>query len=119
MRHAISHLRNMMRRRFQTACLAVAAFTAGCSGLTGPDERVTTLEVAESRAPCVGLYKQQCLQVRERADAPYSLFYDAIEGFTYVPGSHYVLLVGIRAVVSPMADGPSLSYRLIRVISVA
>lgn len=93
------------------------ATTAGCRSATAPAERVYTLEVAPARVPCTGSLPQQCLQVRDRADAPYTRFYDTIRGFTYEPGYHYVLRVAERRVAGPPADGSSVSYRLVAVLS--
>lgn len=93
------------------------AAVSACRSATEPAERVYTLDVAATRVPCTGSFPQQCLQVRERADAPYTLFYDAISGFAYVPGYRYMLQVGERPVVNPPADGSSKTYRLIAVLS--
>lgn len=90
---------------------------AACSSATAPAERVYTLKVAPARAPCAGVAPQQCFQVREGSNAPYTLFYDAIQGFTYEPGYWYVLEVGERSVANPPADGSSKSYRLISIVS--
>ena len=89
----------------------------GCRSATEPAERVFILDVAASRAPCIGSFPQQCLQVRERTDAPYGLFYAPIQGFTFEPGYRYMLQVGERSVANPPADGSSKSYRLIAVVS--
>lgn len=89
----------------------------GCRSGTAPAERELILEVAEQRAPCVGVMPQQCLQVRERSDASWQLFYDGIDGFTYEPGYRYLLRVAERPVANPPADGSSLAYRLLFIIS--
>ena len=58
-----------------------------------------------------------CLQVRERPDAPWHLFYDVIEGFTYEPGYQYALRVAVRVVPNPPADGSSVAYRLLAILT--
>ncbi len=103
------------RHRFVRAAALLAVL--GCSSATAPSERVFDLEVAEQRVPCVGVGPRECLQVRERDDAPWELFYADIAGFTYEPGFRYVLRVARRAVPNPPADGSSLAYRLVDVVS--
>ena len=105
------------RRLLLPGALLLAAI--GCSSATGPAERVFDLEVSEQRVPCVGVGPRECLQVREQADAPWQLFYASIEGFTYEPGFRYVLRVAQRPIPNPPADGSSLAYRLVDVVSKA
>ncbi len=45
------------------------------------------------------------------------LFYDSIEGFDYSEGTSYVIDVQVVEVASPPADGSSLSYSLVEVVS--
>jgi hypothetical protein len=104
-------------RRLGTSGVALLCVTASCSSITQPGERLLTLEVAEQRVACVGTVPQQCLQVRERSDAPWQLFYDGIDGFTYEPGFRYVLRVAERRIPDPPADGSSLAYRLLGIVS--
>jgi hypothetical protein len=110
------HRRTTRRLRALGAALLYAVMSS-CSSITGTNERVFTLEVAEQQVPCVGVAPQQCLQVRERSDAPWTLFYDGIEGFTYEPGFRYLLRVSVRQVPNPPADGSSLAYRLVDVLT--
>ena len=89
----------------------------GGAGATDPADRVLRLEVAEAKVACVGVGPQECLQVRERADAGWQLFYDPIVGFDYVAGYRYVLSGARRPILDPPADGSSAEYRLLAVIS--
>jgi hypothetical protein len=89
----------------------------GCGSITGGGD-VVTLEVAESRVPCVGVGPRDCLLVRSPG-GEYGMFYSAIEGFAYEPGYRYRLRVSQRAVRNPPADGSSIAYRLVRVESKA
>ena len=103
---------------------AVAALVLGqaaaCGDATGPGgDRVLTLHVAATRAPCYAMMPTSCLQVREQADQPWQLFYTPIEGFTHEAGYQYVLRVSRRAVPNPPADGSSFAYRLVAVVSKA
>jgi hypothetical protein len=106
-------------RRLTTLGVALlcAVAAAGCSPITGPRERVLTLEVPEQTVSCYGMFETQCLQVREPSGAARWIFYDEIEGFTYEPGFRYVLSVVEREIPIPLADGPSVAYRLLRIIS--
>lgn len=106
-----------MRRLGTLGIALLCSVAASCSSITEPRERLFTVEIAEQQVPCVGMFPQQCLQVRERSDAPWELFYDGIEGFTYEPGFRYVLRVAERRIPDPPADGSSLAYRLLRVVS--
>ena len=107
----------MARTLLSLAVAILCSVAVACSSSTAPGERELLLEVSEQRVPCVGEAQQQCLQVREQSDAAWKLFYDDIEGFAYEPGFRYVLRVAERDVPNPPADGSSLAYRLLRVVS--
>jgi hypothetical protein len=113
----MSRLTDRSRGACRRLTLAALLGAAACSSSTAPAERVVRLEIAERRVPCVGVGPRECLQVRPQPDAPWQLFYDHIEGFTYEPGFRYVLSVARRGVANPPADGSSLAYRLLRVVS--
>lgn len=100
-----------------TGTVGALALAVACHAPTAPAERIYMLEIAETRVPCVGEGQQLCLQVRERADVPYSLFYTSIRGFTYESGYRYTIQVGARPVANPPVDGSSIEYRLIAVLS--
>ena len=95
--------------------LCIAAVS--CRSATEPGAREVQLEVAESLAPCVAVGPTECMQVRERSGAPWELFYGGIEGFAYEPGFRYVLRIAVTQVPNPPADGSSLAYRLLRIVS--
>lgn len=84
---------------------------------TSPEEEVTTLEIASAKVPCSGFIKQECFQVRARSDAPWTLFYNQIEGFVYEPGYLYTIQVAIRVIPNPPLDGSSRAYRLLAILS--
>lgn len=98
-----------------TAGALVVAYA--CRPAGAPAERLYVLEVDATRARCPGPVAQECLRVRERADAPYALFYDTISGFAYEPGYRYLLQVARRAVDRPLPDGSNAGYRLVAVLS--
>jgi hypothetical protein len=107
-----------LARRLRLPLLVLALlFASACIVSTAPHEEELVLEVASTRASCVGAAPMQCLQVRTSADAPWQLFYDAIEGFTWEPGYRYTLRVARRAVLDPPADGSSVAFRLLEILA--
>lgn len=96
--------------------LLLSLAVAACSGITGPSERVVTMDVASQRVPCTGLVPRECLRVRQLPDTAWGLFYDAIDGFAFEAGFEYTLRVRVRTVPNPPADASSLAYRLITVL---
>ncbi|MEL6399744.1 MAG: DUF4377 domain-containing protein [Cyanobacteria bacterium J06607_6] len=103
--------------------LGVGSAIAGCT--PSPEEpaeimletEVVTLYVGPETAACVEVAPQGCLQVRYAPEEDYQLFYSAIEGFTHTPGYDYELLVQITPITNPPADGASLRWTLIDVVS--
>lgn len=106
--------------------VSMAIGFAACGGMTAPDADDTppasiekTLFVASDRVPCTGVAPMQCLQVREASDGPWQYFYSEIEGFTHEPGFAYELRVREERVSDPPADGSSLRWSLLKVVSKA
>ncbi|KVD11013.1 hypothetical protein WI80_12460 [Burkholderia ubonensis] len=58
-----------------------------------------------------------CLQVRDRPDGEWSLWYAGIEGFDFKPGFLYELQIDECKVAQPPADGSSIRWVLKRVVS--
>lgn len=56
-----------------------------------------------------------CLQVRDRPDGEWSLWYAGIEGFDFKPGFLYELQIDECKVAQPPADGSSIRWVLKRV----
>lgn len=75
------------------------------------------LFVGPELVECTGVAPQMCMQVRNSPDEDYQFFYNQIDGFTFEPGYEYELLVEVSPVANPPADGSSLSYRLVEVVS--
>lgn len=78
---------------------------------------VKTLFVHEARVDCEGEGPRKCLQVRESENDEWTLFYSNIEGFDYEEGTRYELLVRVEEVPDPPADGSSLRYVLVEIVS--
>ena len=81
------------------------------------DGEETTLYVGPTQVDCVGVGPMTCMLVKTEPDGEYTFFYDQIEGFDYVPGYEYELLVNVEEVANPPADSSSLKYTLIEVVS--
>jgi hypothetical protein len=111
--------RPMNRFRLALLALVLFAFTllvTACegNGLLTPSKR---LFVGPSLVDCVGVGPQKCLQVKERREDAWQLFYGGIEGFDWEPGYLYEITVFLRHVENPPADGSSIRYILIRIVS--
>ncbi len=78
--------------------------------------------VNSSKVPCTGVAPMQCMQIQngnELNPENWTLFYDEIEGFNFVPGNIYKLKVSITSLDPNLvpADASSKKYKLIEVIS--
>lgn len=109
----------MMIRK--TLLLACATFVASCAVYDGQPavngERVNLI-IASETADCVGVAPQKCLLVKEtQSQQDWHYFYSNIEGFDYVPGYEYQLIVDKvpRDIVA--ADQSSIEYHLVREIA--
>lgn len=101
------------------AGFAMLLLMAACgpAGGSEPTANTKTLFVGAAQVDCEGVAPQKCLLVKENADDEYTFFYDQIEGFEWEPGFEYELLVNVTNVENPPADGSSLQYELVEVVS--
>lgn len=76
-----------------------------------------TLYVGPNLVDCVGVGPMKCMQVKEDPAGEYLLFYSNIEGFSFEAGYEYELKVSVEKIPNPPADGSSLRYKLIEVVS--
>ncbi|MBT8461268.1 MAG: DUF4377 domain-containing protein [Gemmatimonadetes bacterium] len=109
------------RRRLVLAGALVALAGAACddgAGDGGEPAAAVYKEVlvAHFVSDCVGVGPQQCLNVRESADADWTMWYDPIEGFEHEAGYEYRLIVSETVVENPPADASALRWTLIEVI---
>ena len=109
---------------FRAALLALILMVgaAACgsddpAGETSSVDDVTRLWIGPDLVDCEGAAPQTCLLVSESEGGEQEFFYDQIEGFTHVVGTSYVIDVEITEVDDPPADGSSLSYRLVSIVS--
>jgi hypothetical protein len=70
-----------------------------------------TFVVGPELIDCTGVGPQQCMVVNG------NFFYDQIEGFTFEDGFEYELVVSKTEILNPPADGSSVAYELIEVVS--
>lgn len=80
-------------------------------------EGTTRLWIGPDLVDCIGEAEQKCMQVADSEDGEYLNFFDQIEGFTFVEGTSYVVDVVIEEVADPPADGSSLKYTLVEIVS--
>lgn len=72
---------------------------------------------SETRA-CTGVSPMECLLVKwDKNQENWELFYNPIQGFDYVKGYEYELIVKVEKVDNPPADASSLKYILIKEVS--
>ncbi len=76
-----------------------------------------TFFIGAEQVDCVGFVPQRCYLVKESVEDDYSYFYDSIEGFEWVAGFEYEILVEVSEIENPPADGSSVAYRLVEVVS--
>lgn len=118
----------MSRLRLALLALFISVLTillAGCKKVDGqippegpgPSEGTVRYFVGPNRVDCVGEGIQKCLLVKEEPEAEWRRFYDSIEGFEYQEGYLYEILVDATPVENPPADGSSIAYRLVRIVS--
>lgn len=82
-----------------------------------PAETVETIYIAPALKDCTGVAPMRCMEVATSPDGPWTLFYGAIEGFTFEEGYRYELKVRTEAVANPPADGSATRTILVEVVS--
>lgn len=82
-----------------------------------PLTKDVTLMVAPQDIACMGVAPMRCLQVKMDDAKSWSAHYENIEGFTFIPGFEYTLLVRITWIDKPPADGSSARFTLLRELS--
>ena len=82
-----------------------------------PLTKDVTLKVAPKLEDCMGMVPMRCMRVKMDDQENWSAHYENIEGFSFVPGFEYNLLVRITWIDKPPADGSSVRYTLLRELS--
>lgn len=98
-----------------SGCSSDDGGTTAASATAGSD--VVRMWIEPELAECTGVGPMECMQVSYTEGGEPELFYSGIEGFEFVEGTSYVLDVRVTEVASPPADGSSLSYTLVEVVS--
>jgi heat shock protein HslJ len=106
-----------------TACMPISAPAGDTAGGTVPPAGVSeefetkTLFIGPERKECVGVVPMQCMQVAETADGEYLNFFNNIDGFRFVPGYNYEIVVRVYTRTDVPADASSLLYVLEEIVS--
>jgi hypothetical protein len=87
------------------------------SSSCGDTSELRVLYVGPDRIDCVGVGPQLCYQINDVPEAPYTHYYDEIEGFDHRKGFEYVLQIEVLTVENPAADASSIRYRLVQELS--
>lgn len=106
------------------ASIALVFGAAACGsdddgdGDADADAETVRLWIEPEMVDCEGgAGPQQCLQISRSEEGDIELFYDSIEGFDFEEGTSYVVDVTVEDVDDPPADGSSLRYVLVEVVS--
>jgi heat shock protein HslJ len=109
---------------FMALVMLIAACTPDSGGSGGvpvdrPEEQSEeiTMYVGPELVDCVGVAPQTCYQVKFEEGDEWQLLYNDIEGFEFQPGIESELLVNKITVENPPADGSSIRYELVQIVS--
>ncbi len=122
---------SMSRGLWLVAILAVGLLLAACTAVqpsageaAEPEAsapavagETMTMFINSERVPCTGVAPMMCLQVRESEDADWQFFYSGIDGFFFVPGYVYELVVQTMKIDNSPADASSIAYSLVEIVS--
>ncbi|WP_211467218.1 META and DUF4377 domain-containing protein [Collimonas silvisoli] len=79
--------------------------------------KIKFIYVASQKAPCsTGVMRTTCLQIRERKEDPWQLWYGDIQDFNFEPGIAYRLRILEEQVANPPADASSIKWTLDMVV---
>ena len=72
----------------------------------------TIMYISSKKADCTGTGPGKCLQIKYSPDDKWQLFYGSIEGFEYMEGFEYEIIVEKEEIKNPPADGSSIKYKM-------
>lgn len=78
--------------------------------------QIVTLNLSPYKLPCMGVGPMLCMQITDAAGVQ-MFFYNAIAGFDFQWGHPVTLRAQVETVANPPADGSSLRYTLVEVVS--
>ena len=77
------------------------------------DAKVKFVYVSSEQVRCsAGVMRMMCLQVRERKEDPWQLWYGGIQGFQPMPHTEYRLRILEEHIANPPADASSVKWTL-------
>ena len=79
-------------------------------------DETKTFFVNPNLVDCVGVGPQKCMLISENSNHDWHNFYDKIEGFDFVEGYNYKIIVDVSIIENPPADASNLKYKLIEII---
>ncbi len=92
--------------------LLISFLVASCSDNNSSSESTTeTLILLSKKVPCFGVSQRLC-NVALNTDGIEELFFDPVNGFGFMWGHSYKLLVNVSNVDDPPEDGSTLKYDL-------
>lgn len=96
--------------------------TISCSDNDDAGIEEVRLRINSYTVDCVGVQLGKCLLIQEgdkigTEDWEYFYFENSIDGFTFEPDFIYEILVRKKRIEDPPADGSSIRYSLVRIIS--
>ena len=103
-------------KRLLISLLFPLAITVQAESPMTVTNKVEVWAVASHYEDCVGVGSMQCLLVT-KPNGNQELFYDTIKGFNYEEGFNYRLKVRASKGGNGAADGSSMSYKLIKILS--
>lgn len=105
-----------MKKLFFGGVIGLLSLTA-CKMVQNLGQDEVIMYVAPEQVDCTGVAPMKCLQVKESVNEGWTYFYSTIEGFNYVPGYEYKLIVKKTKVEKPIpADASSLKYTFVKEI---
>ncbi len=93
----------------------VFALTMACNSDQESNNLIFT--IASTKVDCQGVAPQKCLQIKKNTQKEWEYFYRNIEGFNYEEGYEYVIEVSQEKIKNPPADGSSIKYKFVKLIS--
>ncbi len=97
--------------------IALLSFTTMFSSCGNTSKQTKELIIASYQVDCEGVALQKCLLIKEKTEDEWMYFYNDIEGFKYQEGYEYVVKVEVSNIKNPPADGSSLQYTLVKILS--
>lgn len=83
----------------------------------GASAKTKFVYIASQKVPCsAGVMRTTCLQVRERKEDPWQLWYGTIQGFNFESGIAYRLRILEEQIANPPADASTIKWTLDMVV---